>query len=639
MKKISWGVLLFTVWTLWVGIAGAQEKSLGNPALDRHGNKKVANPCPSEKPCEQSKGLPRRATETEEQYRAEILPLIASNRFDTLEEAAGRARSSKERVTGGTWKLYVFYDVVSTPAVGNRATERDWTDCLARLKRWVAARPQSITARVALAQAYFGFAWFARGSGFAGTVSESDWKVYSDRLDQASKALNEAQNLTAKCPQFYFVTQLLASAQGWPVEAQRKVFDRAIAFEPSYYHYYREFAYSLLPIWYGEEGDSEAFAEESARRIGGREGAFTYFELATVIYCQCGETAEHPTLSWPKIQEGFAVMEEEYGATTVKSNRFALLAYLFKDREVAKRALERVGENWDVSTWCKRSTFDQARAWAMPAAEKSPSPHAAATPPALDPRVVQWQADMAAAQKAGSSRQFEQAEELYRKALQEAEQIPPYSDPYQALPYTLQTFASFYMFQGNVPEAKKLFERQIQVCEQRGGKGSLQVQNARQNFATMYIMKRDYKPAEAIAKEMVKTAEHNSPEGNDPMLPQALDFLAGIYDSRGELKKAEPLYERALALEEKFQGRDSPLVVVGLDHLAAVYKMEGEFDKAEPLFRRQLELEEMQQGKSSPALLGALSQLADLMRKMGRQEEAAQFQQCYDAITKAQAHP
>jgi len=653
MKKISRGVFLFTVWTLWVGIAGAQEKSQGDLAPELRGNKKVENPCPPEKPCDQSKALapllPGQVAETEPQYRAEIQPLIANSQFDTLEEAAGRARSSKERVTGGAWKLYLFFEVVSTPATGDRATEWEWTYRLAQLEKWVAARPQSITARVALAQAYLGYAWFARGGGFADTVSKSDWELFGTRLGQAANTLKEAQNLSAQCPHFYYVTQGLARAQGWPLEAMREAFERAIAFEPSYYHYYRDFAFTLLPKWYGGEGDAEAFAEESARRIGGREGDFVYFEIASLIYCQCGTPPEHPSLSWPKIQKGFAVMEEKYGATMLKINRFASLAYLYKDREVAKRALERVGPDWEISAWGKRSTFDQARAWAQPEVEKAlsqPGAGGAAAPSAVlpvpaepDPRVIQWQADMAAAQKATFSRQFEQGEELYRKALQEAEQIPPLVDPYQALSATLQAFGSFYIFQKKFPEAERLFQRQIEVCEQRNGKGALQTQYARQNLATTYLFIGDYKSAEPIAREMVEVAEHNPPAGYDPLLPQALDFLASVYYSQQEFDKAEPLYERALALDEKLQGRDSATITTSLDHLAALYRAEGAFDKAEPLLRRELDLEELQQGKSSPVTLGTLSELADLMRKMGRPEEAAQFQQRWDAVQKAQAHP
>jgi hypothetical protein len=58
MKKISRGVFLFTVWTLWVGVAGAQQKSPGDLAPELRGSTKVKNPCPPDKPCDQSQALP-----------------------------------------------------------------------------------------------------------------------------------------------------------------------------------------------------------------------------------------------------------------------------------------------------------------------------------------------------------------------------------------------------------------------------------------------------------------------------------------------------------------------------------------------------------------------------------------------------
>jgi len=639
-------VFLLGLWTLLSVVAWAQDKGLGNVARETRGGKSVGNPCPPEKTCDRSQTLTPtlggQVLEGEQQYRAEIQPLIEGSRFDSLDKAADRARSSKERVTGGTWKLYLLYEVVSQPMSGDSATDREWTERLGQLNRWVAARPQSITARVALAQAYLGYAWFARGGGYADTVSGSDWELFRARAGQASDALKEAQNLSAKCPQFHLVTLQVARAQSWPLDAMREVFERAFAFEPSYYHCYREFAYSLFPQWFGQEGDAEAFAEELARRIGGKEGAFVYFELASLIYCQCGTPPEHPTLSWPKIQEGFAVMEEKYGASMIKINRFAALAYLYKDRTVAKRALERVGENWEIAAWGKRSTFDQARAWAQPDPRVGGAAVPSAVPPvpaAPDPRVVQWQADMTAAQKAAFSRQFEQGEKLYGRALQEAERISPDPYTYYTLPATLQAFALFYAHQGKFPAAERLLRREIEVCEQRSGKRAFDTMNARRNLAMTYMMNRDYKSAEPIAREMVEIAEHNPPAGYDPLQPEWLDLLAEIYDAQQQFEKAQPLYERALALDEKLQGPDSITIPVRLDHLGALYRAEGAFDKAEPLFRRKLDLDELHDGKSSPAVLGALSQLVDLMKKMGRQQEAAQFQQRWDAIEKAQPHP
>ena len=221
-----------------------------------------------------------------------------------------------------------------------------------------------MTARIALAEAYRLLGWKARGGGFADTVSETGWQQFNNMSEKAFKTLAEADALPAKCPHWYFVMLELVRDQGLSPDQTRKLFERAIAFEPAYYHYYREYAYNLLPKWNGKPGDVEKFADESYHRIGGPQGAFVYFEIATVLYCGCSDGQAKPTLSWPVIQEGFAEIESNYGGTTLKLNRFAMLAFLYRDRDVARRVLERLNEQWDPTVWRKLDTFNSARMWA-----------------------------------------------------------------------------------------------------------------------------------------------------------------------------------------------------------------------------------------------------------------------------------
>ncbi|MGH9740079.1 MAG: hypothetical protein ACRD4X_16075 [Candidatus Acidiferrales bacterium] len=153
---------------------------------------------------------------------------------------------------------------------------------------------------------------------------------------------------------------MLARSEGWPEAKTRSIFDSAVALQPDYYHSYREFAYDLLPKWSGAPGDVEAFAEQSRERLGGNEGAFVYFEIATVIYCGCADDPR-PTLSWAIIQQGFAVMEQEYGVTNLKLNRFAMLAYIYNDDAVMRRIFARIGDNWDPSVWKDAKSFQYAK--------------------------------------------------------------------------------------------------------------------------------------------------------------------------------------------------------------------------------------------------------------------------------------
>ena len=303
--------------------------------------------------------------QSQEAYRLEISQYLANDDFSRLEKAADKARSDKSRFPGGIWKLYVFYEGVTAPLGGDAASDAAWQTHIAKLQRWGSVYPQSITARVALADAYFGYGWLARGSGFANTVSDDGWKLMNERVEKARLTLVDAASLTAKCPYWYEVMQHVARAQGWDKAKARALLEQAVAFEPGFYHFYREHANYLLPRWFGEDGEAEAFAEEVSNRVGGKEGAFLYFEMATVLNCLCKGEDHMTTMSWPKIKEGYAALGELYGTSKLKRNRFAMMAAKAADKSAAQQMFAEIGDNWEAGTWIKRSAFENAKAWAM----------------------------------------------------------------------------------------------------------------------------------------------------------------------------------------------------------------------------------------------------------------------------------
>jgi hypothetical protein len=146
----------------------------------------------------------------------------------------------------------------------------------------------------------------------------------------------------------------------------RQLFESAVAFEPDYYHYYREYANYLLPKWYGHPGEVETFATEIADRVKGKQGDFLYFEISSQLTCQCDSTdSDMENLSWPRIKSGYAAMVEMYGTSKTKANRYAHMAVEADDKPEARAAFEVVGDKWDVFTWHTQARFEQAKAWAM----------------------------------------------------------------------------------------------------------------------------------------------------------------------------------------------------------------------------------------------------------------------------------
>jgi len=296
------------------------------------------------------------------EYRGQMAELLRHEDFDGLEHAADSARARKGRFPGGVWKLYTFYDAISQPPGAGQASEAGWNAHISLLKRWITHTPQSSTARVALAQAYSNHGGKARGKGYADTVSDEGWQKYGEGADMAFATLKEVPN---RDPYWYFAMMLLALEQGWDKSRTKALLEESISFEPDFYHVYRQYANYLEPRWYGAPGEAEAFANAISQRLGGEEGAFVYFEIATVLYCGlCDNPVSPSDLPWPKIKEGYAALEHLYGTSQLKMNRFALLAARFGDKSAARDIFALIGDRWDPEVWRDRRKFDLAKNWA-----------------------------------------------------------------------------------------------------------------------------------------------------------------------------------------------------------------------------------------------------------------------------------
>lgn len=299
-------------------------------------------------------------------YAGTIASMLKEETFDEVDCLANGARSNKERFPGGMWKLHELYKGLSQPVqYPLHATEEDWDSLLQRLQSWVTARPKSITARVALASAYLGYAADARGDGAANTVSEGGWKLIRERSAQAKRILDEASALPAKCPEWYVAMLEVAQNQDWDKTKTRKLFNKASKLEPGYYYYALVLAENQLTRRGGQPGATEKLTQEIADRIGGDQGDILYFQVASANYVICACDGD-PHLSLARIERGFEASEKQYGVSMLNLNRIAFLtARTRPDDEIfANKALTRIGDQWDEETWTIEKDFELAKNYA-----------------------------------------------------------------------------------------------------------------------------------------------------------------------------------------------------------------------------------------------------------------------------------
>lgn len=107
-----------------------------------------------------------------------------------------------------------------------------------------------------------------------------------------------------------------------------------------------------------------------------------------------------------------------------------------------------------------------------------------------------------------------------------------------------------------------------------------------------------------------------------PGVAAVLNNLAEPYHAQGRYTEAEPLYEQALAINEKVLGAEHPDVATNLSNLAAFYHDLGRDAEAEPLYERALAISERALGPDHPDVGVILENYSAFLRATDRANEA-----------------
>lgn len=108
---------------------------------------------------------------------------------------------------------------------------------------------------------YVDWAWHARGSGFADTVTDEGWKLFGERLQKARDELNAAIAVNPSGWEAHTKMLVVAKGMGLPRnEADRHLDEAVRAFPGNVKAYVNMYEY-LLPRWHGTSEDLLAFAD------------------------------------------------------------------------------------------------------------------------------------------------------------------------------------------------------------------------------------------------------------------------------------------------------------------------------------------------------------------------------------------
>ncbi len=247
-----------------------------------------------------------------------------------------------------------------------------------------------------------------------------------------------------------------------------------------------------------------------------------------------------------------------------------------------------------------------------------------------------------------------EAEEHYKAAVAETEKTELWPGR-GFLASTSMWLARFYVAQHRYDEAEPLFQRALEIHEADTSPNSY-LRGHLRDFAKFYEEQRKYEAAEKLYRRALEVCEQ-LPGTCSAFTVLAVDDLAGLCRARGRYAEAEKLYRRSLTSVEDNVKSQAALWTKGwrrwgnrrdlearislnqipissaLDRLAEVCEYQEKYIEAEPLRRRSIEIKERAWGeRRSWYIVDSLAAFANVLRKIGREQEAAEVDTRVEAI-------
>ena len=179
-----------------------------------------------------------------------ILHGISRKKFDTLTPYIERF---EEYYPNGESHRESFYDKFLYYSSYNRQNPSKWHDQYRdNLIMWRDQNPELGTPWITLAYFEVYLAWYARGGGYAHTVSDEGWRLFKTHNKNALKILKNAPNAAKQDPAYYDCLIRASLSQGWDINEILEIFKLGQEVDRNYTQLYKTIVHYLQPKWYGE---------------------------------------------------------------------------------------------------------------------------------------------------------------------------------------------------------------------------------------------------------------------------------------------------------------------------------------------------------------------------------------------------
>ncbi|HEY4214893.1 MAG TPA: rhomboid family intramembrane serine protease [Steroidobacteraceae bacterium] len=204
---------------------------------------------------------------------------------------------------------------------------------LGRTADWQRQAPKSVYPELIQSLIFESWAWSARGTGFAKTVSPQAWALFAQRTEMAAASLEKVVERANDNPVWYELALDVGLDQSKATKELRATFDRGVIEEPGYWPLYGRMLRILMPRWHGE-GAIKPFVDEVTARANGERDVAKYARLYWMYSSLEDDDVKlfgETLADWQTMKSGMAELHRQYPKSDVILNAYAKFACMAGD--------------------------------------------------------------------------------------------------------------------------------------------------------------------------------------------------------------------------------------------------------------------------------------------------------------------
>jgi tetratricopeptide (TPR) repeat protein len=298
--------------------------------------------------------------QTAEEDQENVAVMLQNKKYDVLEKTLLSHLREKKREKDGVASLSQAYKKLCDV----QEPERAYAAKLAQFKAWLSQYSSSHFANACLGIVYISYAWDARGSGYASTITDQGSRLFSDRLSTAKEYLEKAYSLDRSDP--IVPANLIYVAMGLGLERKEveRQLQRAILADPTDHEAYFAKLEYVKPKWYGSKEEMFSFAREAVRKAPPNSMIPMVLVAAHwEMYHRLDDNVSYfrnPSV-WKEMKEVYQTVSKSFPEAKTTNNWFARTAYLAGDYEVAREELKKIGDDWRRGVWGDKKAFEEVK--------------------------------------------------------------------------------------------------------------------------------------------------------------------------------------------------------------------------------------------------------------------------------------